>query len=86
MHRCIRTTVVVAAVLGAAAVMAQQPARLRSISYDDLLAGLKSEASWLTYSGDYSGRRHSPLTQITRDNVARLSPAWVFQTEIAAPG
>ena len=86
MHRCIRTTVVVAAVLGAAAVMAQQPARLRSISYDDLLAGLKSEASWLTYSGDYSGRRHSPLTQITRDNVARLSPGWVFQTEIAAPG
>ena len=26
--------------------------------------------SWPTYHGDYSGQRHSPLTQITPDNVA----------------
>src|SRR5690606_13221507 len=34
----------------------------------------------LTFSGDYSGKRHSPLTQITPDNVHRLVPVWTFQT------
>jgi alcohol dehydrogenase (cytochrome c) len=36
--------------------------------------------SWPGYHGDYSGRRHSGLTQITPDNVNRLSLAWAFQT------
>ena len=40
--------------------------------------------SWPAYHGDYSGRRHSPLTQITPQNVKNLTPAWVFQTEQAA--
>ena len=35
---------------------------------------------WLTYHGDYSGRRHSSLTQITPDNVGQLTLAWAFQT------
>ena len=36
--------------------------------------------SWPTYHGDYSGQRHSPLTQITPANVAQLTLAWAFQT------
>jgi len=36
--------------------------------------------SWPTYHGDYSGRRHSALTQITPQNVNTLSLAWAFQT------
>lgn len=36
--------------------------------------------SWPLYHGDYSGRRHSQLTQITPQNVAHLSLAWAFQT------
>jgi len=36
--------------------------------------------SWPTYHGDYSGRHHSPLTQITPANVGRLTQAWKFQT------
>lgn len=36
--------------------------------------------SWPNYHGDYSGRRHSSLTQITRKNVPNLSLAWAFQT------
>ena len=36
--------------------------------------------SWPTYHGDYSGRRHSPLTQITPQNVPSLTLAWAFQT------
>ena len=33
----------------------------------DLLDGLKDPTRWLTFGGDYSGQRHSPLTQITPD-------------------
>jgi alcohol dehydrogenase (cytochrome c) len=36
--------------------------------------------AWPGYHGDYSGRRHSPLTQITPRNVGQLSLAWVFQS------
>lgn len=39
-----------------------------------------SADSWPLYHGDYSGRRHSPLTQITPQNVGRLGVSWVFQT------
>jgi alcohol dehydrogenase (cytochrome c) len=36
--------------------------------------------SWPTYSGRYDGRRYSPLKGIDRANVARLRPAWIYQT------
>jgi alcohol dehydrogenase (cytochrome c) len=36
--------------------------------------------SWPGYHGDYSGRRHSSLAQITPQNVGDLSLAWAFQT------
>jgi alcohol dehydrogenase (cytochrome c) len=36
--------------------------------------------SWPGYHGDYSGRRHSALTQITPANVGDLGLAWAFQT------
>jgi alcohol dehydrogenase (cytochrome c) len=36
--------------------------------------------SWPGYHGDYSGRRHSALTQITPQNVKNLTLAWAFQT------
>jgi alcohol dehydrogenase (cytochrome c) len=35
---------------------------------------------WPTYHGDYTGQRHSRLTQITPDNVRQLTLAWSFQT------
>ena len=31
----------------------------------DLLDGLKDPTKWLTNGGEYTGQRHSPLTQIT---------------------
>jgi alcohol dehydrogenase (cytochrome c) len=37
--------------------------------------------SWPGYHGDYSGRRHSELAQITPQNVHELSLAWAFQSE-----
>jgi len=36
--------------------------------------------SWPTYHGDYSGQRHSRLTQITAANVHQMTLAWAFQT------
>jgi alcohol dehydrogenase (cytochrome c) len=36
--------------------------------------------SWPTYHGDYSGQRHSRLTQITPVNVHQLTLAWAFET------
>src|SRR6266850_3168658 len=36
--------------------------------------------SWPAYHGDYSGQRHSALTQITPQNAGSLALAWVFQT------
>ena len=55
------------------------PPSLPEVTYQDLLNGLKSPSRWLTYSGDYTGRRHSPLTQITPGNVSRLTAQWTFQ-------
>ncbi|MSR21490.1 MAG: PQQ-dependent dehydrogenase, methanol/ethanol family [Gemmatimonadetes bacterium] len=51
------------------------------VTTQDILAGLPSDgSSWLTFGGDYANQRHSPLTQITPENVARLVPLWTFQT------
>ena len=36
--------------------------------------------SWPTYHGDYSGQRHSRLSEITPSNVHELTLAWTFQT------
>src|SRR5580693_4304369 len=36
--------------------------------------------SWPGYHGDYSGRRHSNLTQITPQNVRELALSWLYQT------
>ncbi len=60
--------------------VAAQQDPLPGATFQDLLEGLKHPSRWLTYSGDYTGRRHSPLTQITPENVHRLAARWTFQT------
>ena len=40
----------------------------------------QSADSWLTFHGDYSGRRHSSLAEITPDNVGKLQQVWRYQT------
>jgi alcohol dehydrogenase (cytochrome c) len=44
------------------------------VSPADLLKPLKD--SWLTYNGDYSGKRYSALTQLNQSNVKHLTLAW----------
>lgn len=39
-------------------------------------------ATWPTYGGDWGQSRYSPLSEIRRDNVARLRPAWIAQTGV----
>jgi alcohol dehydrogenase (cytochrome c) len=69
----------------AAATLGDVP-RVAGVTSADLLDGLADPSRWLTFSGDYSGRRHSPLEQITPANVHRLVPAWTFQTGTLARG
>jgi alcohol dehydrogenase (cytochrome c) len=35
-------------------------------------------SDWMSYNGDYSGRRFSSLRQINAENVVQLRAAWVF--------
>jgi len=44
------------------------------------LQGQQPPGNWEVYGRDAAGTRYSPLTQITRRNVARLKPAWNFHT------
>jgi alcohol dehydrogenase (cytochrome c) len=46
-----------------------------------LIAQGPPSTGWPTYHGDYTGQRHSLLTEITPTNVSRLSKVWTFQTE-----
>ncbi len=57
-----------------------QPAGISTlfdVHNEDLLVGLPS-ANWISYNGDYSGRRYSKLSEINTNNVSRLRAAWVF--------
>src|SRR6195256_3698063 len=47
------------------------------IHSDDLLAQPLA-GNWLSYNGDYSGRRYSSLSEINKNNLAQLRAAWVF--------
>ena len=44
--------------------------KLPAVTSQDILDGFKNPTRWLTFSGNYSGQRHSPLKQITPENVA----------------
>jgi alcohol dehydrogenase (cytochrome c) len=60
-------------------VAAEKPA---PITVDHLAQGTSDPSKWLHYGGNYANWRYSPLTDINRDNVGKLKPAWIFQTGI----
>ena len=49
------------------------------VSYERLLGAAHEPQNWLTYSGGYSGWRHSGLDQINAANASRLGLQWTFQ-------
>ncbi len=51
------------------------PGQGKGVDPAELLKPLKE--SWLTYNGDYSGKRYSALTQLNTSNVKHLSLAWM---------
>jgi len=57
----------------------QAPPVTKGVTYERILNAREEPQNWLTYYGAYDGQRYSPLDQITKDNVKRLAPAWVFQ-------
>jgi alcohol dehydrogenase (cytochrome c) len=75
---------VVLPVVCGALVLAQNPAP-SPLGLDPATLLNPPPDSWPTYHGDYSGRRHSRLTQITPENVHQLTVAWTFQTGAGAP-
>ena len=77
--RTLRVAAVIVA-LGSLAVAAQQ-VEAPQVTFQNVRDGLKDPTRWLTYGGDYGSQRHSPLTQITPQNVQRLTPQWAFQTD-----
>ena len=61
------------------------PTLMRAQGVDDEMLVHPPASSWPGYHGDYSGRRHSSLTQITPENVKTLGLAWAFQTDQRIP-
>src|ERR1700722_10817778 len=53
---------------------------LAQVTFERLVNSAKEPQNWLTYSGDYSGRRFSALDQIAAGNAGTLTAKWVFQT------
>jgi alcohol dehydrogenase (cytochrome c) len=44
----------------------------------NLFREVTSETNWPTYNGDPRGNRYTTLTQISKNNVARLAAKWIF--------
>ena len=51
------------------------------VSREQIRAAGTSPDQWLTYSGSLDGRRYTPLTEITPENVSRLRVRWIRQFE-----
>src|SRR6202007_1196710 len=52
---------------------------LAQVSFDRILGANKEPQNWLTYSGTAMSQRHSPLTQVTPENVKNLELQWIYQ-------
>jgi alcohol dehydrogenase (cytochrome c) len=50
------------------------------VTFDRLVNSAKEPQNWMTYSGDYSGKRFSGLDQINVANVRTVVAKWVYQT------
>jgi alcohol dehydrogenase (cytochrome c) len=53
------------------------PDRLSSVSQK-----MQDNKNWLITNGNYSQTRHSPAKEINTQNVSKLRPAFVFQTDV----
>ena len=49
------------------------------VSYQRIVNAGSTPNDWLTYNGNYNSQRYSALSQINRQNVSSLRPAWMYQ-------
>ena len=63
--------------------LALTPCVWSQVTNEDLLHSDDNPENWLTYSGNYRSERFTHLDQITKENVSRLRPAWIYQTGTA---
>ncbi len=54
----------------------------QEVTYERLLNSQDEPENWMTYNGDYSGQRHSQLSQINRNNVDELELKWLLQNQV----
>jgi quinohemoprotein ethanol dehydrogenase len=59
--------------------IAPPPDFSRAITFERLVNAASEPQNWLTHGGTYLEQRHSPLTEINRDAIARLAPAWFYE-------
>jgi len=50
------------------------------VTFERLVNSAKEPQNWMTYSGDYSGKRFSGLDQVNITNARTLVAKWVYQT------
>jgi len=50
------------------------------VTSERLINSAREPQNWMTYSGDYSGRRFSALDQINTTNARTIAAKWVYQT------
>ena len=82
----IRQAACIAALLVPPVLLAGQPAAAPEAgSVDPASLRRPLAESWPTYSGDYTGRRFSALTQVNRKTVKNLTLAWVSRM-VTGPG
>ncbi|HWQ33029.1 MAG TPA: PQQ-dependent dehydrogenase, methanol/ethanol family [Blastocatellia bacterium] len=53
---------------------------MKEVTGERLVNAAKEPQNWMTYFGTYNAQRYSTLSQINRDNVKNIAPAWAFQT------
>src|SRR6202049_238222 len=80
-----KMTLALTALLGCFTVAASDdlPKEARATVIDVLPAELMASppgANWLSYNGDFTGRRFSSLSQINLSNVGQLRAQWVFHS------
>jgi alcohol dehydrogenase (cytochrome c) len=80
-----RVTLALAALVGCLMMMAADDVSRESTAavIDVLPTQLIAQppgANWLSYNGDFTGRRFSSLSQIKPENVAQLRAQWVFHS------
>ena len=58
------------------AIQIASPSATGGVSFDEILH--PASGDWLTYNGEVSGNRYSPLAQINTANVKRMQLQWIY--------